>query len=291
MNSKRWLALALLLLVGSASLLLYPIISAKYTAAHQSLVCSAYTDQVSHTDEAAVEAALSAAQDYNTVIAAGAKDQAFTAAALQQALDSYADLLNLSGDGIMGWLEIPKIGMQLPIYHGTADTTLARGVGHLVGSSLPVGGASTHSVLTAHSGMASNIMFSDLPDLKPGDLFYIHVLDQTLVYRVDQSLIVRPEETAPLQIEQSDDYCTLITCYPFGVNTHRLLVRGARVVDADIASTDGPDGPSEVQQNPASAWLRAYIKGVAVGVLAAAVLLLMVYLLCKKRRDNNGRSV
>lgn len=279
MNSKRGIVLALLLLIGSIGLLIYPIVSVKYTAAHQSLVCAAHTGEMVNKDKAAVEAALSAAQNYNEVIAAGAKGQTFTADSLQQALDSYADLLNLSGDSIMGWLEIPKIAIKLPIYHGTADTTLARGVGHLVGSSLPVGGKSTHCVLTAHSGMASNIMFSDLPELKPGDLFYIHVLDQTLVYRVDQSLIVRPEETAPLEIERGNDFCTLVTCYPFGINSHRLLVRGERVVD--ISSDTGE--PAAQQKSTASTWLRAYIKGIAIGVLTAVALLLICLLWSQKK--------
>lgn len=182
----------------------------------------------------------------------------------------------------MGWLDIPKISTKIPIYHGTSNATLSRGVGHLLGSSLPVGGENTHCVLTAHSGMANNVMFSDLPSLKTGDLFYIHVLDRTLAYRVDQIVTVLPSEMDSLSIEQGHDYCTLITCTPFGVNTHRLLVRGERAtINHPIAEEETP-----VELSP---WTAQYLKGIFIGIVIfvfIVLLLFLLWLLKKKRRKD-----
>lgn len=174
----------------------------------------------------------------------------------------------------MGYVEIPSIGITLPIYHGTSDATLERGVGHLLGSSLPVGGESTHAVLTAHSGMASMKMFSDLDLLKVGDVFYLEVLGETLAYQVDQIKTVLPHDTTYLGITAGEDQCTLVTCTPFGVNTHRLLVRGSRIPyeEAEEISKEVAERTQQV-----STWEKEYLKGLYIG-LGVVVLLVLGFL-------------
>ena len=149
------------------------------------------------------------------------------------AVEGYNDILDVSGTGIMGYISIPKINVELPIYHGTSDGVLQVAVGHLEGSSLPVGGENTHCVLSGHRGLPSADLFTHLDRLNVHDIFTISVLDKTLVYEIDQIKVVAPGDTQYLQIEDGKDYCTLLTCTPYGINTHRLLVRGVRVADSD----------------------------------------------------------
>ena len=169
---------------------------------------------------------------------------------MEYASASYEQLLNVHQDGIMAYVEIPKISVNLPIYHGAGDDSLNRGVGHLLGSALPVGGEATHCILTGHSGLAKDKLFSDLDKLEVGDMFFIHVLNDTLAYRVKELFTVLPEDTSRLMIEGQHDYCTLITCTPLGVNTHRLLVRGERVEYAapeelvEMTASQIPDTPA-----------------------------------------------
>ena len=170
------------------------------------------------------------AHAYNKAIRPGTKMMdGFSEDALANAAADYHSQLNLTGDGIMGYIKIPSIRVDLPIYHGTEDMTLEKGVGHLLGTSLPVGGESTHTVLTGHSGMAGKKMFSDVLQMQVGDVFYLEVLGETIAYQVDQIKTVLPHDTSYLGILEGQDHCTLVTCTPFGINTHRLLVRGIRI--------------------------------------------------------------
>lgn len=212
---------------------------------------------------------------YNLAITPGAQHtDSFSQESLTAAAEDYKDLLNLAGNGTMGYVEIPSIGITLPIYHGTSDATLERGVGHLLGSSLPVGGESTHAVLTAHSGMASMKMFSDLDLLKTGDVFYLEVLGETLAYQIDQIKVVLPHDTTYLGITAGEDQCTLVTCTPFGVNTHRLLVRGSRIPyeEAEEISKEVAERPQQV-----STWEKEYLKGLYIG-LGVVVFLVLGFL-------------
>ena len=209
---------------------LYPIISTIYNEKHQSQIHTQYQEQVEQVDDSAIRKAKELAIAYNEAIQPGAQmSDAFSNDALLWASEDYKNQLNIAGTGIMGYVNIPSINVHLPIYHGTETKTLEKGIGHLLGSSLPVGGDTTHSILTAHSGMASQKMFSDLPQLKIGDVFYLEVLGETLAYQVDQIKTVLPYDVTYLGIEEGRDLCTLVTCTPFGVNTHRLLVRGTRI--------------------------------------------------------------
>ena len=221
-------------------------------------------------DNSAIIKAKELAVAYNEAIQPGAQlSDAFSNEALLWASEDYKNQLNVTGNGIMGYVNIPSLNIHLPIYHGTDSKTLEKGVGHLLGSSLPVGGDTTHSILTAHSGMANKKMFSDLPQLKIGDVFYLEVLGETLAYQVDQIKTVMPYDVTYLGIEEDRDLCTLVTCTPFGVNTHRLLVRGTRIpyeVAEEIVEETTPE------EKPVSTWEQEYLKGLYVGLAAVAVM-------------------
>ena len=265
---------------------LYPMISTWYNERHQAEVHIHYQEKVEQVDNTKLIEAKELAVAYNQTILPGAQDEdSFSKEALLSASENYGSLLNLAGDGIMGYVEIPTIGVTLPIYHGTNNSTLERGVGHLLGSSLPVGGESTHSVLTAHSGMASQKMFSDLDRLKKGDIFFLDVLGEKLAYQVDQIKTVLPYDTTFLQTEIGNDLCTLVTCTPFGVNTHRLLVRGTRIEyeEAEVIVEE----KLETEEPVKSTWEQQYLQGILIGIGAVVILglgLLVFWFVRRKRR-------
>lgn len=264
---------------------LYPMISTWYNERHQAEVHIHYQEKVEQVDNTKLIEAKELAVAYNQTILPGAQDEdSFSKEALLSASENYGSLLNLAGDGIMGYVEIPTIGVTLPIYHGTNNSTLERGVGHLLGSSLPVGGESTHSVLTAHSGMASQKMFSDLDRLKKGDVFFIDVLGEKLAYQVDQIKTVLPYDTTFLQTEIGNDLCTLVTCTPFGVNTHRLLVRGTRIEyeEAEVIVEE----KLETEEPVKSTWEQQYLQGILIGIGAVVILVLglLVFWFVRRRR-------
>lgn len=249
---------------------LYPIISTIYNEKHQSRIHTQYQEQVKQMDDSAIRKAKELAIAYNKAIQPGAQlHDAFSNDALLWASQDYDHQLNIAGNGIMGYVSIPSIHIHLPIYHGTNSATLEKGIGHLLGSSLPVGGGSTHSILTAHSGMANQKLFSDLPQMKIGDVFYLEVLGDTLAYQVDQIKTVLPHDTTYLAIEPERDLCTLVTCTPFGVNTHRLLVRGTRIPYEEAVEITAGTMPKE---HPVSTWEQEYWKGLSIGLGAVALM-------------------
>ena len=264
--------LAILAFLIALGLTLYPMIAAKYNAAHQSAIHADYEQILDKTDDAQKEQALELARQYNEMLKPGVQE-AFSQDLLQWASEDYADQLNIAGNGIMGYVVIPNIQVNLPIFHGTADGTLAKGVGHLLGSSLPVGGESTHTILSGHSGMASQKMFTDLEQLTTGDVFYLRVLDETLAYQVVEINTVLPYDTSLLGIAPGEDLCTLVTCTPYGVNTHRLLVRGSRIpyAEAELLAEE------TAEEEPAnSTWEQKYIEGLLWGAAAVLLLLLLI---------------
>ena len=266
---------------------LYPMISTWYNERHQAEVHIHYQEKVEQVDNTKLIEAKELAKAYNQTILPGAQDEdSFSKEALLSASENYGSLLNLAGDGIMGYVEVPTIGVTLPIFHGTNNSTLERGVGHLLGSSLPVGGESTHSVLTAHSGMASQKMFSDLDRLKIGDIFFLDVLGEKLAYQVDQIKTVLPYDTTFLQTEMGNDLCTLVTCTPFGVNTHRLLVRGTRIEyeEAEVIVEE----IMETEEPVKSTWEQQYLQGILIGIGAVVILGLGLLVFWYVRRRRNG---
>lgn len=214
------------------------------------------------------------ADAYNRTLVPGASMvDAYSQEGLLAASADYDSQLNLAGNGIMGYVEIPKISVNLPIYHGTENDSLERGIGHLLGSSLPVGGESTHTILSGHSGMASQKMFTDLEQLIIGDVFYLHILNETLAYQVVEINTVLPYDTSLLGIAPGEDLCTLVTCTPYGVNTHRLLVRGSRIPyeEAELLVEE------TAEEEPAkSTWEQKYIEGLLWGIAAVLLLLLLI---------------
>ena len=252
---------------------LYPVISNHVNEKYASEIHTAYEEIIQQADTSALLEAKELAIAYNAAIVPGAADEAYSQAALLEASVDYEKQLNIAGNGTMGYVEIPNINVNLPIYHGTSNDSLERGIGHLLGSSLPVGGESTHAILTAHSGMASQKMFSDLDLMKIDDVFYIDVLNERLAYQVDAIFTVLPHETEQLQIVTGKDYCTLVTCTPFGVNTHRLLVRGTRIPyeEAEEILEQQP-----VIEEPTSTWEEKYMDGIITGICIVVILVLLV---------------
>ena len=228
-KNNNWTTVFLvLLLLAGVSLLLYPSLSDYWNSMHQTRAIASYAETVSQLDTAQYDEMWKAAQDYNRSLAQ--RETAFALTDEQKA--AYESLLDVSGLGVMGYIEIPEIDCSLPIYHGTEESVLQVAVGHLEWSSLPVGGEGTHCVLSGHRGLPSAKLFTNLDRLVEGDTFVVRVLDEALTYEVDQILIVEPEDVTALQIEPGKDLCTLVTCTPYGINSHRLLVRGHRVETA-----------------------------------------------------------
>lgn len=224
--------LILIFLVG-LSLLLYPSVSDYWNSLHQSRAIAQYAEQVAELDRDLYDQLWADAARYNQSLLQ--KAACFVLSGEER--EEYESLLNVSGNGIIGYIEIPSIGCSLPVYHGTDEAVLQIAVGHLEWSSLPVGGESTHCVISGHRGLPSAKLFTNLDQLVEGDLFMLRVLDEVLTYEVDQILIVEPQDTSALRIEEGQDYCTLVTCTPYGINTHRLLVRGRRVDNIEEAKT------------------------------------------------------
>ena len=262
MQYKQFVLIPFVLFALAGALLIYPWISIIASTKYHSDVETVYTNAIKDADNAELAEQRRAAEAYNALLRGEAAVSTGGASAPPML---YAGQLTVGG--AMCTIDIPKIGVYLPVRHGTGAETLERAVGHVVGTSLPVGGAGTHAVLSAHSGMASAKLFSDIDQLVKGDVFYIHVLGEVLAYEVDQIATVLPSDTSLLQIEDGQDLVTLVTCTPFGVNTHRLLARGHRV----------PYVPELVVENgktpkAASSWTQHYLTGLGIGlgVLAAA---------------------
>lgn len=264
------ISVAILVFLLASGLTLYPLISNQYNQQHQSQIHTAYQEQVEQMEDADILIARTMAAAYNEALKPGVQDRdAYSRNALLAAAQDYDSQLDITGSGIMGYVRIPKISVTLPIYHGTGSNTLSAGIGHLLGSSLPIGGESTHTVLTAHSGMASQKMFSDLDQLGEGDVFYLEGLDEVLAYQVDAINTVLPHDTTYLGITTGEDYCTLVTCTPFGVNTHRLLVRGSRILYEEAEEMVSSVSSEEAA---ASTWEEKYINGILTGLCIVGII-------------------
>lgn len=257
---NRWLLAAACGAVA-LGLLFYPLVGELLSEKYHSDVETTYTAAIADTDDAELTAQREAAEQYNAMLSGAV---AITEGGASAPPLTYAEQLTVGG--VMCYIDIPKINVYLPVQHGTGAETLEKSVGHVVGTSLPVGGSSTHAVLSAHSGMASSKLFSDIDQLTEGDVFYIHVLGEVLAYKVDAIHTVLPTDTSLLQIEDGKDQVTLVTCTPFGVNTHRLLVRGHRV-----PYVPEQEATAAAEKPVASSWTRHYLTGLGVGLGVVAV--------------------
>lgn len=280
------LVIGIIFLAG-LSLLLYPFVANQWNNYRQKQLISGY-EQVVSDKEAAEEIDYDAerkkAEDYNEALLPCVLPDSFALAESSGVDPVYMNTLNIAGDEMMGSVEIPKINIKIPIYHTTEEDVLNKGAGHLEGSSLPVGGANTHAVISAHRGLPSASLFTDLDQMKVGDHFLLHVLDETLCYEVDKISVVKPEDTSALAVEDGQDLVTLLTCTPYGVNTERLLVRGHRVpyVEEEVKEEKTVLSGSSLHTN--------YLLWVFVGLSVTALFVFVLYLkeTKLKRRTNKG---
>lgn len=272
MKCKWYIFTAIALFVVALGLLLYPLVGELLSEKYHSDVETTYTAAIEDTDDAELTAQRQAAEQYNAMLFGAAITEGGASAPPL----AYAE--QLTAGGIMCYVDIPKINVYLPVQHGTGAETLEKSVGHVVGTSLPVGGESTHAVLSAHSGMASAKLFSDIDQLTEGDVFYIHVLGEVLAYEVDAINTVLPTDTSLLQIEEGKDLVTLVTCTPFAINTHRLLVRGHRV-----PYVPEQEAEAAAEKPTASSWTQHYLTGLGIGFGAVAVVGGGYFLMRRKR--------
>ncbi len=274
--------------LAGLSLLLYPFIANQWNNHRQKQLIGNYESVISDKEAAGnidYAAEMKKAEAYNDALLPSILPDSFAVADASTETDSsYEDSLNIAGDGMMGIVEIPKIAIKLPIYHGTGDEVLQKAAGHLEGSSLPIGGESTHAVISAHRGLPSASLFTDLDQLEIGDHFLIHVLDETLCYEVDQILVVDPEDTSALAVEDGEDLVTLLTCTPYGVNTQRLMVRGHRVPYEEQAVAD--------EQTPLSGLSlhTNYLLWVVVGIVITGVFILILFIREKKLQKKAAKQ-
>lgn len=288
MKKKSSKIVIILIFLAGLSLLLYPLVANQWNNHRQKQLISNYESVVADKEAAGnidYAAEMKKAEAYNDALLPSILPDSFAVADASTETDSsYEDSLNIAGDGMMGIVEIPKIAIKLPIYHGTGDEVLQKAAGHLEGSSLPIGGESTHAVISAHRGLPSASLFTDLDQLGIGDHFLIHVLDETLCYEVDQILVVDPEDTSALAVEDGEDLVTLLTCTPYGVNTQRLMVRGHRVPYEEQAVAD--------EQTPLSGLSlhTNYLLWVVVGIVITGVFILILFIREKKLQKKAAKQ-
>jgi len=268
----------LIFLVG-LGFISYPTVSNLWNQAHQSRAIATYSKQVEKLDDSENKKMLKAARKYNKSLLKKSDHWKLS----KKDKKKYESLLDVSGTGIMGYIEVPKIDCSLPIYHGTDEGALQIAIGHLEGSSLPVGGKSTHCVLSGHRGLPSARLFTDLDQMEEGDIFILNILGRKLAYEVDQIKVVLPEEMSDLEIEEGKDLCTLVTCTPYGINTHRLLVRGHRT---EYVEKKVEEEQKEVQTKKTD--IRLMIAGGA-GVLILIIIIIVIVIKRRRKRRNQQR--
>lgn len=283
MTKNRVITVILVLvLITGLGVLVYPFVSNMLHDRKQDEIITEYDEKLENLDQEERDAMLAEVREYNeSLLGNVVLTDPFDPAAMEKQNEEYDSILNVDGNGVMAYLEIPRIDLYEAVYHGTSDEVLARGIGHLMNTSLPVGGEGTHAVLSGHTGLPEAELFTNLEQVEEGDIFYIHVLGETLAYEVDQIKVVEPSDTSDLLIEQGKDYVTLVTCTPYGINSHRLLVRGHRVPyteelrDAgDAQAAEGVDGES---------WKEVYGRALLEGVLIALAILGIFLVVMRKR--------
>jgi sortase A len=264
--------LPVLLLLAGLGMMLYPTLSEQYYWMNKAEIRTEYDEEVQRLDDSARQAALAAARQYNERLCARTQTDD-----LKALTAGYDDILNVNGRGLMGWVSIPSIDVHLPVYHGTTESVLAHGVGHMMTSSFPIGGTGTHAALSAHTGTAQQRLFSDLEQVREGDVFFVTVLGDTLAYEVDQISVVSPADVRLLEIDRKQDLVTLITCTPYGINSHRLLVRGHRV-NLPEAEMEELIHDTPVSSAAGNVWRMRYLHWSALGILLAVIVVLLCLL-------------
>lgn len=278
-----------LIFLGGIFLTAYPYLYNAYTEKHHSEVMDNYSRTVETISQEELDSIRQQVAEYNDSLLSESSvltDPFDPEAYKNHDSDTYARMLNINGDGIIALLSVPKINVNLPVYHGTDEEIISRALGHLEGTSMPIGGPSTHSVITGHTGLSNQRLFTDLTELQTGDVFYIDVLNETLAYEIDRIDIVEPDDTSLLSVYKGEDYVTLLTCYPYGINSHRLMVRGTR-----IPYDEAVEQEKLMEENTVSTsqWDREYIRAIAV-CLAGYSVLLVIFIIVRKKRSKKNKE-
>ena len=286
MKKKAGNLVICIIFLAGLSLLLYPFVANQWNNYRQKQLISGYEQVVSEKEAAEgidYDAERKKAEDYNEALLPCVLPDSFALAESSGVDPVYMNTLNIAGDEMMGSVEIPKINIKIPIYHTTEEDVLNKGAGHLEGSSLPVGGANTHAVISAHRGLPSASLFTDLDQMKVGDHFLLHVLDETLCYEVDKISVVKPEDTSALAGEDGQDLVTLLTCTPYGVNTHRLLIRGIR--------TEYVEPEEEAEETPIQQIAKVDpVKIMIIGLVAMVIMIIIVYIVIRRKNRKTEES-
>lgn len=265
----------------------YPKVSDYIAKKNQVEAIREYNEIVVQIDEEKMKEEMEKAQTYNENLSGDPVHDPFVAGSGYALPENYLEVLNISSDGIMAYIEIPKISVYLPIYHGTSDVVLQKGVGHIESTSVPIGGNSTHSVLTGHTGLPSAELFTRLDELVKGDIFYIHVLNETITYKVYETKVILPNEIKELQITKGRDLITLVTCTPYGVNTHRLLVKAERTEYEEYIPTEEPENNEDTTENLQTETKGKedyYLIGIKIGIVLFLLLMISIFIIILRKK-------
>lgn len=274
------LIISLVFILGGSCIFLYPNVSNYLAEKNQVESIRKYDEMVVKIDEKGLEEEKQKARTYNENLSGEPVHDPFIEGSGYALPENYKEVLNISEDGIMAYVEIPKISVYLPIYHGTSSEVLEKGVGHVQSTSVPIGGESTHSVLTGHTGLPSAELFTRLDELVVGDIFYIHVLDDVLTYKIYETKVILPDKIDELQITSGHDYVTLVTCTPYGVNSHRLLVKAERTEYKEYnAKSDSVLGDNSVNESSNKKGKSYYLEGVEIGIVIFVIIMIVVFIL------------
>ena len=284
-TDKITLIVSILFILIGTIIFLYPTISNYLAEKNQVEIIREYEEMVVQINENQINQEMQKAQTYNENLSGEPVHDPFVEGSGYALPENYTEVLNLAKDGVMAYIEIPKISVYLPIYHGTSNEVLEKGVGHIQSTSIPIGGISTHSVLTGHTGLPSAELFTRLDELVVGDIFYIHVLNEVLTYKIYETKVILPDEIDELQITSGKDLITLVTCTPYGINTHRLLVKAERteyeeyVTDEKEINTDNSNSENKEEKN-------YYIEGIKIGIsifIAIIIIMTIIFIIKKKK--------
>ena len=284
-TDKITLIVSILFILIGTIIFLYPTVSNYLAEKNQVEIIREYEEMVVQIDENQINEEMQKAKTYNENLSGEPVHDPFVAGSGYALPENYKEVLNLSEDGVMAYIEIPKISVYLPIYHGTSNEVLEKGVGHIQSTSIPIGGISTHSVLTGHTGLPSAELFTRLDELVVGDIFYIHVLNEVLTYKIYETKVILPDDIDELQITSGKDLITLVTCTPYGINTHRLLVKAERteyeeyVTDEKEINTDNSNSENKEEKN-------YYIEGIKIGIsifIAIIIIMTIIFIIKKKK--------
>ncbi len=280
---KVVLVIALIFIIVGGCIFLYPNVSNYFAEKNQTEAIREYSEAVSNFNQEKIDEELQKAQTYNENLSGEPVHDPFVEGSGYAMPKNYKEVLNIAEDGVMAYVEIPKISVYLPIYHGTSSEVLEKGVGHIESTSLPIGGQSTHSVLTGHTGLPSAELFTRLDELVEGDIFYIHILNEVLTYKVYEIKVILPDEISELQITSGKDYVTLVTCTPYGVNSHRLLVKAERT-EYEEYNDETKENTSNINENSGNTGKNYYLMGVIIGIIIFILIIIIIFIFKKKRR-------